>query len=104
MRAEEHSRAAVAQTENERPDVAPTEGIQTRHRLVEDHQLRIVEQRLGDAHPLQHALREFSQRKSTLRANANLVEQHAYAATALDGTKPEQRAEVRQQLLCGEIV
>ena len=79
VRAEEHRAAAIAQAEDQRAHVAAAERIEARHRLVEDHQLRVVDQRLRDADALQHALRELAQLQTPLGADADLVEQPAGA-------------------------
>ncbi len=43
------------------PDLAPPHRVQSRHRLIQKHQLRIVQDRLRQPHPLQHALRKLPQ-------------------------------------------
>ena len=68
--------------ENQRAHVAAAQRIEAGHRLVEDHELGIVDQRLGDADALQHALREFSQLQPALGADADLVEQTRRRARA----------------------
>ena len=61
--------------EDQRAHVAPAERIEARHRLVEDDELRVVDERLRDADALQHALRELSQLQPPLGADADLVQQ-----------------------------
>ena len=70
VRAEEHRPALVAQLENQRADVAAAERIEPGHRLVEEDQLRVVEQRLRDADALHHPLRELPQLQAPLGADA----------------------------------
>ena len=53
----------------------PAERVEARHRLVEEDHLGIVDQRLGQADALQHALRELAQLQAPLGAEADLVEQ-----------------------------
>ena len=77
VRAEEHRAAAIAQPQDQRAHVAAAERIEPRHRLVEDHELGIVDERLRDADALQHALRELAQLQPPLGADADLVEQPA---------------------------
>ena len=77
VRAEEHGAAAIAQPEDQRADVAAAERIEARHRLVEDHQLGIVDERLRDADALQHALRELAELQPPLGADPDFVEQRA---------------------------
>ena len=82
VRAEKHGAAAVAQPQDQRAHVAPAERIEPGHRLVEDHQLGIVDERLRDADALQHALGELAQLQAPLGADADLVEQPAARARA----------------------
>ena len=72
VRAEEHRASAIAQRQNEIAHFAPAERIETRHRLVEKHDFGIVDQRLGDADALQHALRELAQLQPPLAGDADL--------------------------------
>ena len=99
MRAEEDRPPFVAQAKDQRPHVAPAERIEPRHRLVQDDELGIVDQRLRDADALQHALREFSQLEAPLRADADLIEQAAGASRTLRAADAEQRREVRRATL-----
>ena len=46
---------------NEFPDFSTAHGIKARHRFIEKHDFGIVQNRLGDADPLQHALGKLSQ-------------------------------------------
>ena len=75
VRAEEHRAAAIAQSQDQRADIAPAERIEAGHRLVEDDEIRLVDERLGNAHPLQHALGKLAQRVAALPADAHFVEQ-----------------------------
>ena len=82
VRAEEHRAAAVAQPQDQLADLAPAERVEPRHRLVEEHDLGIVDERLRDADALQHALRELAQLQPALGADADLVEQRATRGAA----------------------
>ena len=53
--------------------------IEARHRLVEEHDLRIVDQRLGQADALDHALRVLAQLHAALGAETDFVEQRGDA-------------------------
>ena len=105
VRAEEDRPPLVAQLEDQRAHVAAAERIEARHRLVEEHHLGIVEQRLGEADALQHPLRELAQLQPALGADAEAIEQRGRRASA---DRPpliaEQPREVVQQLLGGEVV
>ena len=72
VRAEEHRAAAIAQAEHQLADVAAAERIEPRHRLVEEHDLGAVEDRLGDPDPLHHALGVGAQAQAPLLADPDL--------------------------------
>src|SRR5262249_6196348 len=95
---------AIAQFENQRPDVTAAERIEAGHRFVENHELRIVDERLGDADALQHALREFAQLEATLGTDPYLVEQTSGARAPLSAVVPEEAGEIRQQLFGGQVI
>ncbi len=82
VRAEEHRPALVAQPQDQLPDVAAPQRIEARHGLVEEHELGVVDERLRDAHALQHALRELAQLQTPFGADAHLVEQLGRAGRA----------------------
>ena len=92
VRAEEHRAAAIAQPQHQRADIAPAEWIEARHRLVEEHDLRLVDQRLRDADALHHALRELAQLHPPLGADPDVVEQPRRARAALGAAIAEQAA------------
>jgi hypothetical protein len=104
VRAEEDGASAIAQPENQRSHVAAPERIETRHRLVEDHELGIVDERLRDADALEHPLREFPELQLPLRADAHFVEQPARADAAIGAAIAEEAGEVREQLLGSQVV
>ena len=60
MSAEEDRLPLVAETENDVAHVLATDRIKPGHGLVQNHQFGIVNQRLGEADPLQHAFGKFS--------------------------------------------
>src|SRR5438874_13725854 len=59
MRTEEDRLALVPETKNQVSNFFSPDRIQSRHRLVENHQMWIVDQGLSDADALEHALGEF---------------------------------------------
>ena len=68
-------------------------------------ELRLVDERLGDADALQHALGELAQLQAALAPDTDLVEQLLDTrAGAPRRTIAEQAREIRQQFLGGEIV
>ena len=84
VRAEKNGAPLIAQLENERAHVAASAWIETGHRLVEKHHLRIVQQRLRDADPLNHALGELAQLQLPLAPDANAIEQRRDARLAFE--------------------
>src|SRR5580765_8426693 len=93
-----------APTEAISASLAPATRIEPRHRLVEDHQLRLVDQRLRDADALQHALRELAQLQAPLGADADLVEQAGGARRARGTANAEEARVVHEQLLGGQVI
>lgn len=51
---EEHGLATAFQLGQDLPDITTADGVHTIGRLVEQHDVRIVHQGLGDADPLAH--------------------------------------------------
>ena len=78
VRAEENRPALVAQLQDQLAHVAAADRIETRHRLVEDDELGIVDERLREPDALHHALRVLAQRPAAVGAEADQVE-HAAA-------------------------
>ena len=62
--------ALVAKRQDQVAHLAPSERIEPRHRLVEKHDFRVVDERLGDADALQHALRELAKLQPPFGADA----------------------------------
>jgi hypothetical protein len=104
VRAEEHRAAFVAQAENQVPDVATANGIEPRHRLVENDQLGIVDERLRDADALHHALRVMPEQPAAVGADPDLVEEPVRPRSALRPTIAEEPGEIREQFLRREVV
>ena len=75
-------RPCVAQPQDQRAHVAAAERVEARHRLVEEDDLGVVDQRLGEADALDHPLRELAQLQPPLGAEADLVQQRATRAAA----------------------
>ena len=104
MRAEEHRSALVAKIEDQRPRLAATEWIEAGHRFVEEHDVWIVQQCLGDADPLDHALGEFPQLPSTLGADAHSIQQGGRTPLGVDRRIAEEMREVDEQLFRRQVV
>ena len=102
--AEKHRTAAIAEPQDEAANFAAAEGIEAGHRLVENHELGIVHERLCDSHALQHPFRELAQLEPPLRRDADLVEESRGARAGFRGAVPKQRCEVGQELLGRQMV
>ena len=74
VRVEDDRRAPVARRADDRPDVRPAERVERRRRLVEEHELRVPEQRDAQPEPLLHALREAAHRVVGTIGQADPVE------------------------------
>ena len=85
-------------------DVAAANRVEPRHRLVEEDDLGIVDERLRDAHALQHPLGELPQLHPALRANLHFVQPAARPHSALRAADAEEAREVLQQLLGRQVV
>ena len=80
VRAEEHRASLIAQLQDERAHVAAAERIEARHRLVQENDFRVVQERLRDADALDHPLRVLAQLlPPPLGADADAVEQRRRA-------------------------
>src|SRR5262245_14696790 len=104
MRTEEHRAAAIAQPQYQLSNFAAPERIEPRHRLIEEDQFRLVENRLRDADALQHPFGELPQVQPTLRADAYLVQELRHASLPRRASITKQTRKVSEQLLGGEIV
>src|SRR5689334_404094 len=73
VRTHEDCLALIAQLRNQVSHFTTTNRIEAAHRLIEKHDLRIVDQRLGQPDSLQHSLRKLSQ----LRVPTLLIQLHS---------------------------
>ncbi len=87
---EKHRRPPRVEFENRLPNLPPTDRIEPAHRLVQDDQRRLVDNRLRDAEALAHAFREFAQADVPRPPEADEVEQ---PVDALPAPLPRQIAE-----------
>ena len=78
--------------------VPPADRIESRHRLVEEHHLGIVQQRLREADALEHPLRILPQLEPALRPEADVVEYPRDARGAPGPVVAEEPRKVGQQL------
>ncbi len=105
VRAEEDGLAGVAQPQDQGADVASAQRVEPRHRLVEEDDLRVVDQRLRDADALHHALGVLAQLHAPLGAQdppgrAAVVTRRG----PLGRRQVEQARKVVQQLLGRQVV
>jgi hypothetical protein len=89
---EEHGLAALPLGRHELAEVEPAHGVEPVERLVEDEELRIVEERLGQAEPLAHALRVAAHRTVGRVGEPDLVEEEPRALEARRAVEPGQPA------------
>ena len=104
VRAEKHRPPLVPEFEDQRTHVAAAQGVEPRHRLVEKDHVGIVQQRLRDADALDHALGKLAELHPALGAEADAIEQCAYARPAIGGGVSEELRKVMQQLFGGEVI
>ncbi len=74
VRVEQHRLAALVQALDDALHLDAADRVEPRHRLVEQHQLRVVDERLGDADALQHALGVLAQVRVRRRLEADVAE------------------------------
>ena len=86
------------------PHLTAAERIEARHRLVEEHDLRLVEERLGQPDALDHALRILPEPQPPLGAKAHIVEDAGDAGGEIRPAETEQAPEIAQQFLGGEVI
>ena len=104
MGGEEHGPAAAPQVQYDLLDHVAADGIEARHRLVEEHQLGVVEERLRQPRALEHALREAPHRHPGGLREPDPVEQLCRPLPALGSGHPEEPPRVVQVFLGGQVV
>ena len=84
VRREKNGAPLFLQLQDDVAHFTPSHGVEAGHRLVENHHLRIVQDRLRDSHALQHPFRKFSQLHVARRSQTHALEifPHALAAFA----------------------
>ena len=81
VRVEEHRLAALVQALDDALDLDAADGVEPGHRLVEQHELRVVDERLGDADPLQHAFGVLAEMRVGRGEQADVAQQLLDAAS-----------------------
>ncbi len=101
---EEHGLARLLEVQDDVPDQPAADGIEPGHRLVEDDELGIVDQGLGDSRPLHHPLREAADGGVGGSSKAHEVEKVLSALPPLPRAEAEQAAGVVQVFARREVV
>ena len=104
MGIEEHGLALLLEPLDEPADAAPADGIDAVGRLVEDHEVGVVHQRLRDADPLPHPLAVLPHRPAGPLPHADEVEEFGLPGAADRPRHAGQGGEVVEHLAAGEIV
>jgi hypothetical protein len=79
-------------------------GSRPRHGLVEEHHIRLVEQRLRQADALNHALRVLAEAKAPLGVQPDVVKHARNPSGHVGPAQAEEAREVGEQLLAGEVI
>ena len=105
VRVEEHRLAALVQALDDALDLDAADRVEPGHRLVEQHELGVVDQRLGDADALQHALGVLAQVRVGGRLEADVAAAAPRRARAARSrVEAEQAGAEAQELAPGEVV
>src|SRR6185312_2219560 len=88
-----HLRTARTHSGYETPELSPRERVDARGRLIENEQLRIVNERTTDAELLFHSARELTGGPVRKFGNARRFQERADSAVTLFGIQPEQATE-----------
>ncbi len=102
VRGQDHRRAGAVQLGHERPQRAPQFDVDAGSRLVEDHDLRAVHQRLRDQYPALHAAGQRPHRTACLAGKIETIEHlvdprpDLAPATVVTGLNPEHVADRKE--------
>src|SRR5688572_20081298 len=101
---EEDRLPLFSQSKNDVADIPASNRIEPGHRLIQDHEQRIVDQGLGDTDTLQHSLRELSELNTARIPQTHLFEQRVNLASQFTSAHVEQPAIKFEKFFCGQIV
>src|SRR5450759_1010404 len=104
MRIEKHGRSAVALCADDVANHAAPHRVEPRCRLVEEDNLRLVNQRLSQAESLQHALGKAAQATVSVLRDANELEHLRNPSTQSAGGHAAQSSVQMEELRGGEPV
>ena len=85
-------------------DLDPADRVEAGHRLVQQHQVGVVDERLGDAHPLQHPLGVLAQVRVGRSLEPDVAEELLDALSPATRLESEQAGAEPEELAAGEIV
>ena len=98
MRAEQDRLAALAELQDQVLDLPGADRVEARGRFVEDQQIRIVDERLGEADAARHALGEFAERPVGHVRQTDHLQQFVDALTAGPVVETEEPSVVIERL------
>ncbi len=90
MGGKEDGLALLAQGEDQRAQVLAADGVEAGERFIQDQEIGIMDQGLGQAQALDHALGEFAQLQVLVAAQPHLVDQGGDLVPHRGGRKVEQ--------------
>ena len=101
--AEKHGLPRRLEIPDDAAHLHPAHRVQARHRLVEDDELRVVQQRLGEPEPLHHPLGIFPDRRVPGPRKPDPGEELRRAGLRVRAGHPAQLAAKTKELPAGEI-
>lgn len=104
MAAEKHRLPLIPQAEDDVPDLDAADRIKARHGLVQQDQLRVMDQGLRQPDALEHAFRELAELAIAGFAQSHHLEEVPDPFRQLTRPQPRQLPVERQKFLGGEVV
>jgi len=104
MRVEKNSGAALSLVADDVADEAAAHGVEAGGGFVEEDEIRFVDESLGEADALHHALGKAAEPAVRMRSEADEIEIGGDAIAKLRGSKPGETAVEREEFARGEPV
>ena len=104
VRAEEDRFALGGELQDQLTHLLATDRIKPAHRLIQDQEFRVMQDRLSDAHTLKHAFRVFSELELASVGHADGFENRRDSRVDLRSGHAGECAEVMQHLFAGQMV
>ena len=104
MRVEKNGGAALSFVANDVADETAAHGVEAGGGFVEEDEIRFVDESLGEADALHHALGKAAEAKFAMRSEADEIEIGGNAITELGGSKPSEAAVESQEFARSEPV